>query len=920
MAYGKKYFAKIQDEVGNIFHTNLLKNGYTGSSTQITDYSTSPLYLMYRGGRDEVDNAIHGSEMQFSFYSKEGENYDDLLTSNYKDWQLEVVKEFESVNTTESLSNAEYESNINNWDVAANGGSSGNWGWSSFAGGSAVNYQGTFATQIPYAPNSFFFHTTMEGWYNFTGGLSPQWAWSSNYAGSVSVVTPNNLVPPNLRKDDIDLPQSAFTITIGYVGPASPSSANLKMSFLIRDSSNNQLVNTQFTDTGIFTGSEQFANITITASTVWTNADHMLIVVGSTDFNTGDTLYITFVQTSYAGTITFDRSYYLRQSSISLDAAREYYFRWGATFTGGTNTHTKLYCQFYNNSLSPIGSQMLLASGGTVHSGSTLIDQSLVPNIYRIQLWTENTVDSGDRTHYLRYVSIKPKTDTITYWKGWVKPDQITRRFLAPSYYMNLSATDGLQDLSNIDFPSTNITGHTSLIKLVKTCLSQTGIDLNIEAQLNIKEHNLMVSGDTLFKKVTANSKRFVKNQSGRNKYTNCYEAISEMLNPFNCQLIQSNGKYVITNKNEINSKKHLYNYTSLTSTTSNYNRLVDVTSNYVMADSDELSKVAPNKKFQLTFRNKNLGDTVISNGGFDTDLTGWSNATGTSAFETFEWLGGRLHTRVPSAGGGSGDPDIMHYFSSANFTATAGSGATFNFSVDIDLSEIGYQSPHHANPFLKFKLKYPDNSIVEDDYFGQRLSDGLKTYTNRLPFPLNQTGTYKLTIEIIPDTDNEDYDYYRIYFDNVIGVQKYLSDTTFDKFYEGTVTGSTAILSDDEEVFFGDVLQTSDAGALKVGTGLTTTWNNYGENNQYSLHKLLTYNKLKLSSAFKNYLRLNLKHDNTISFSNALQINSKKYQIAGYSNDVKNCKLELDLVEILESAIGITFNQVTLTSVDGQD
>lgn len=90
--YGTKYYAYVADDSGNTYTVNVKKLNYTGSSSQITDYSTTPLVLMYRGGRDDFENgkAIFPSSIRFDFYSKESDDFTELLNSEYKDYQLEI--------------------------------------------------------------------------------------------------------------------------------------------------------------------------------------------------------------------------------------------------------------------------------------------------------------------------------------------------------------------------------------------------------------------------------------------------------------------------------------------------------------------------------------------------------------------------------------------------------------------------------------------------------------------------------------------------------------------------------------------------------------------------------------------------------------------------------------------------------------
>jgi len=506
----------------------------------------------------------------------------------------------------------------------------------------------------------------------------------------------------------------------------------------------------------------------------------------------------------------------------------------------------------------------------------------------------------------------------VLYWTGYVKPENLSRPFLKNSYFITLSAVDGLADLKNIEYPSASATGDTGLITIIKTCLNQTGIELDFEIQNNIYESVLMTSSEFLFEQVKANSKRFKDDKDGRVKYINCYSVLNFVLNSLNSKIIQSGGKYIITNQDEQNSKKWSIDYTALTGASTTYNRNIDITNYKVIANTDDLSQMQPYKKIETTFRNKYVNDiSVINNSTFDTNITNWTNGSSTFAFYQFAFdSSGRLRVTEPFIG----TPNTEKYFTSANFTVTkVGDTDYLNIEAEVELTQPTY-SAGSTNPRLQFTLIYPDASTVVDGLgimdVGNRI---YRSTTNK--FRITATGNYQLRVHIIPDSSTT-YTGWGAYIDNINGFVQYGADAvTYDKFYLATNTGSTAtqIESLEQELFFGDCSQNNDIGAFKVDGTLTTSWNSYGLTEQVSLMSLISKQKLRQFNKYKNYLRIGIKHNNNISFNNILTIGSKKYSIVGYSNEVKNNNLQLELVEFLTDSIGYSFEQFTLNTVDGE-
>ena len=98
----------------------------------------------------------------------------------------------------------------------------------------------------------------------------------------------------------------------------------------------------------------------------------------------------------------------------------------------------------------------------------------------------------------------------------------------------------------------------------------------------------------------------------------------------------------MIVNDQEYNSYRTTYNWSDLSvkSARTANNRSLDVNTYKPFEDSWSLSKDAVLKNLRLTFKNKNLGDSELTNGDFSSGTTGWTN----NGFETFADGGGYLH------------------------------------------------------------------------------------------------------------------------------------------------------------------------------------------------------------------------------------------------------------------------------------
>lgn len=553
--------------------------------------------------------------------------------------------------------------------------------------------------------------------------------------------------------------------------------------------------------------------------------------------------------------------------------------------------------------------------------------------VQRIQLQAirENVLPSGIASRIRFYGGIEyQQAGEILYWKGWLQPENLSKSFTQKQYTLFLDFGDGLLDTKDIDFPVQAASGHTSIVKILKAGLDETGIQLPISDQLNITEKHFLYSTSTVLNSIYANTNRFIDNEDGVTKYLNIYETLERLLKSFNCKLSQVEGKWTIQAKNERIADKHYYSEDTLSVRTDiDYNRTVDITNYKIIFGTDEQSKIAPLKEFNTTFATRFLGENLVLNGNFADGLTGWSNGTGSTAFYTFSNVDNQLSvlTREPFV---HSEHDVRHTFTSAPFSLEMiGTGDTLTVNIDAVVTSIAFEHPddNPSYPHIQITLKYPNGATAVSPQFSTafRLSDVFKTYTHS--FPINQNGDYQLSFSIVPSVNaRDDYDHAYLLFDNVIAMAVYDDETeiTYDKYYRIINTGSTAIQKGDSTIYFSDSGNIGDVGALKYSsTGLTSSWTSHdGILTDVPLVELLSYLKLQERSRFKDFVRLTLlKSDRSINFNTILKIGSKYYDIVSFYHDLRKEYLDLELVEHLNPNLSnqYKFSQYQLNTVDGK-
>ncbi|MBS1949844.1 MAG: hypothetical protein OJF59_002526 [Cytophagales bacterium] len=381
--------------------------------------------------------------------------------------------------------------------------------------------------------------------------------------------------------------------------------------------------------------------------------------------------------------------------------------------------------------------------------------------------------------------------NTGLYWIGWVRPDNSQKsRFIMPQAYISLGANDGLNDLKNIAYTaSTKYTGYTSVIATVQECVNKTGLNIGLRAQNNTKVAQMTGTTDIL-SAVYHRSEHFYQKNSTGYTYTSCYDVISQLLEPFNCQLSQT-GNYkgwTITNKNEISSSMFYYpiNLVSGTVSSSSYSR--SVTGSSFIADSDQLSYVLPVKSFATTFMTQlSTGKTagnLIQYPNF-ASTKGWNNGTGTTAFYSYNIVGGYADLDEPN---GFGNPNTTKMIYTKVYGMSDGqAGSTFNVSCQVKLNKCTFSSGS-ALPALKIIVYKPDGTKFTDTAKNFTSVGSYATFSNQNSISLaNVSGTYTIEFQFVPNA-GATYSEIEYYFTNAFAWASYtIASKTLESDYDCT-------------------------------------------------------------------------------------------------------------------------------------
>lgn len=512
---------------------------------------------------------------------------------------------------------------------------------------------------------------------------------------------------------------------------------------------------------------------------------------------------------------------------------------------------------------------------------------------------------------------VKVYVDTVLKHLGWLKPENTTREYIGPEVLYRVSFTDALNDLKEVAYANYGTPERQTLLQVIKNALTFTGLeDLDFFIQCNLFEDVIMTSTQSLFKTFVVSEKSFYTIESGQKKFDSCFTVIEKCVKPFYCDFKQANGYWQISNRQEYNSQRDIYAFSNLAAVGENvaYDRRVNIFDFHVESSSKfELSKLPPLRTLKVIFRNKNIGTNELSNGDFEGGTTDWNNGAGSEAWTVFNGSNGEL---VVSENSGTGNPDQDKSFSSDPFNiADIGDGeGFFNWRFKMKLADLVYATGDYDNnpPYLKVRITYPDATYIETTFI--RVREGETWYDLPYPekYPVSQTGNYTLTIFYM-HPENATISSIQMNFDDIEVTQnattgKDVNDTVYEQ-----NSGVAGYKEEEEEIFFADGTQLSDAGAL-VDSGspadFSASWTRYGASFEGdSLIIQFARQYLNDRSAYFDLLAIDglIDYNEEIHFNSILQLNSKTYKFIEYSKNFKTKSISGTLQQVSNNDASVT-------------
>lgn len=496
-------------------------------------------------------------------------------------------------------------------------------------------------------------------------------------------------------------------------------------------------------------------------------------------------------------------------------------------------------------------------------------------------------------------------------FSGWIKPDNIYRRFLDEKYFIDINAIDGLADLKNVEYLANY--SYTKIIDILINCLESTGLNLPIEIQNNTFENS---NSSFNWYDTYVHQSRWITSKKNPKEYASVYQVLEDILINFFVRLRQDGGRWVIQNISENETKRLLQiSGSSFISISDKDDRIVDITDYPFIKGSDEIGMIAPIKSLTTTVNNTLYEDSFIFNSEFDLDLQSWSGSTNWTQFIRNSGDGnGFLNCRINSTAGGTSfytvkqlavvpdiPPSIYVYDS--------------RIKISFDLSLISRPLPAvDSTPLLRV-YAWRQRSGFDTGTVGEVREIQLSGLTigewNNYEFEyqlFSDINTYNiilLEIQLVSFTSGKEYEFY---LDNVY--------MTFD-YKKKPDEKSKVIISTDNpnpllenrqiELEFGDSRYTNDQAAIMLSNDprdFTSNWSN-GSITGVTLSELYSTMYFNQNSKYKKYLKVDVLDSNCKINSNSLvRFNGTTYRIIGFSKQILTGTVAIECIEFINNEL----------------
>jgi hypothetical protein len=479
----------------------------------------------------------------------------------------------------------------------------------------------------------------------------------------------------------------------------------------------------------------------------------------------------------------------------------------------------------------------------------------------------------------------------VLFWRGFILPDIYNEPFIAPKYFVSLTASDGLGTLKGYPYADANnnaFIGERSFIDIIFDCLDKLECSLPVMSIVDVYEAGMReatattdtdpIISDPLYQ-AKVNTANF-KDEKG--VLMDCEKVLEYCLEAFGARIYQSGGKWIIESIDAKRGELWAVNYNA-DRTFSSY-QIIDPVIDTAIPNTGGLQWIGADQQLEIIPAYKK---TVVQS-----DLVKAETNIPDGHFKNSAWNGTTLRLFNATADIEKvvvSDKDGTNAVKLINGVTSIGT-AKYLQSIPFNLVADATEKLHLS---IKYKIgKNGVDSLTPEIYF--QLTGGGYTFTNNVWVPstastyfvfesdqLNNIATFEFVIPTIPVTADYSFTIYEVVNANSLELHSLdlgiLPGGVSPKgFTDSTVTNPRAysFIPDPKEVYFTDTQQTTNfkrthRNYIDIDGAQSSSWHFKGEAGDNSLLNILAsniaYNYSRPTHVLRGTLKGDMSYFNTI-------------------------------------------------------
>lgn len=506
-----------------------------------------------------------------------------------------------------------------------------------------------------------------------------------------------------------------------------------------------------------------------------------------------------------------------------------------------------------------------------------------------------------------------PDGTPIVKWVGILQPTNASRTYLGEKKIYSLSAVDGLADLKNKSYSTTGLNdgspyaGFEDFLTIIKTALATVAdfTELQLDFRINLGTYSDQMTNvtgllhtDQALKDNEVVQELFSEVKDNETKFNSCYEVLEKILIAFDCTMMQDEGYYYIICTGEKNTSVWEYDWATLTEQSRTaWTKSVNAVS-YKWLTKGTLYKTPPYKTYDVRLYNKNYDAELAVNGGFDSNIVGWTLGDADDSSNGFSGIS-HVSGNLRAQWGGAAAAGNYHFHTTNSFTVDISSQiVTVTALVELDAATPG----GIGMPNLRFRLWNATDlyTVGNNGYQAVTQIGGYYTYTETFDVSGFAVAANFLDVEAqVTDASTTSID---LFYDN-ISTRQASVETPADWLYTGL--RSTVQPEPKEQILYVSEQQESDNDICAIkdigGTYVSTwgRWNFLAETR--SLIEILQQYRFNSNRGYMSYIRGTIcDPDETITPKNVVTLTEGDFRIIGMQRDYRNGSIALDLIQII--------------------